>query len=182
MRTLQVNQALVELQLGDITAATTDAIVNAANESLTPGGGVSGAIHRAGGPDIWRECRKVAPCPTGQARATTAGRLAARYVVHAVGPIWRGGGFDEATLLASAYRASLDLANELGLSSISFPSISTGIFGYPLDQAARIALRAVRDRLAQGGSVRRVVFVLFDERTLAAYERAIGDLGATPGE
>jgi O-acetyl-ADP-ribose deacetylase len=179
---LRVGQSDIELVRGDITTQPTDAIVNAANESLAPGGGVCGAIHHAGGPAIWEECRRVAPCPTGDARATTAGRLPARYVIHAVGPVWRGGHSGESSQLASAYRASLDRADELGLASVAFPSISTGIFGYPVDRAAQTALAAVRDRLAAGSSVRRVVFVLFDDRTLEAYERALADLGATADE
>ena len=173
MRRLNFDGSTIILERGDITTQTTDAIVNAANERLAPGGGVCGAIHRAGGSTIAAECQRIGHCPTGDARATKGGNLAARYVIHAVGPVWSGGGHGEAELLASAYRASLDRADDLGLASIAFPSISTGIYGYPVDQAASVALRAVRDRLLAGTSVRTVLFVLFDEVALAAFERAL---------
>ena len=133
----------IELALGDITAETTDVIVNAANALLAGGGGVDGAIHRAGGPSILEECRAIGGCPTGEARITGAGRLHARWVVHAVGPIYRGGRSGEAEQLASAYRSSLRLAAEAGARSVAFPSISTGAYSYPIDEAARIALAAV---------------------------------------
>jgi len=128
----------------DITTLDTDAIVNAANESLAPGGGVCGAIHRAAGPELARACAAAAPCPTGEARLTPGFRLPARFVIHAVGPVWHGGGAGEADLLASAYRSTVRLAAEHGLSSIAFPAISTGIYGYPLEQATPIAVSAVR--------------------------------------
>ena len=176
MRRLDVGEATIYLAMGDITRESTDAIVNAANEWLSPGGGVCGAIHRVGGPAIAAECLRIGHCPTGEARSTTGGRLRAHYVIHAVGPVWRGGEHGEPDLLASAYRASLDRADELGLTSIAFPAISTGIYGYPVLEAARIALRAVRDWLLADGSIRTVVFVLYDERSLDAFERALGEI------
>jgi len=135
----KINQALIELICGDITEETTDAIVNAANKRLAGGAGVDGAIHRAGGPVIMEECRKIGGCPTGSAVITSGGNLKAKYVIHAVGPVYRGGG-QEASLLQSAYRKSLELAVEKKLQSISFPAISAGVYGYPLDEASQIAL------------------------------------------
>jgi O-acetyl-ADP-ribose deacetylase (regulator of RNase III) len=137
----------------DITTLDTDAIVNAANEALAPGGGVCGAIHRAAGPELARACAAVGRCPTGEARITPGFRLPARYVIHAVGPIWRGGGEGEAQLLASAYRSALRLAAEQGLRSIAFPAISTGIYGYPVDQATSIAVSSVRARACSRSSL-----------------------------
>jgi O-acetyl-ADP-ribose deacetylase (regulator of RNase III) len=162
----------VEAVKGDITKETVDAIVNAANEGLSPGGGVSGAIHSAGGPDIAAECRRAGRCPTGSAVATTAGRLPARWVIHAVGPVWRGGTAGEAELLASAYRASLDEAARVGARSVAFPSISTGIYGYPLEEATAVAVEAVRSWSGEGVDVVR--FVCFDDATLQAYKSALG--------
>ena len=176
MKTLAVGKATIELSQGDITKVAADAIVNAANQTLLGGGGVDGAIHRAGGPSILEECRRLGGCPTGQAKVTGAGRLPARYVIHAVGPVWRGGQHGEAELLASAYRSSLARAEELGLKSVVFPSISTGAYGYPVEQAARVALGTVRDHLASGSALERVLFALFDDRTLAAYEAALVEL------
>jgi O-acetyl-ADP-ribose deacetylase len=176
VRRLDVGESTIHLAQGDITSQTTDAIVNAANEWLAPGGGVCGSIHRVGGAAIAGECLRIGRCPPGDARVTTGGRLAAHYVIHAVGPVWRGGDHDEAALLASAYRASLARANELNLTSVAFPAISAGIYGFPMEQAARIALRTVRDCLAGDGSVRAVVFVLFDEATLHVFERALGEI------
>ena len=167
----------ISLVLGDMTRVEADAIVNAANPTLAPGGGVCGAIHSAGGPAIAAECRlRVAgsgPVATGDAAATTAGRLDARYVIHAVGPIWHGGRSGEAEALASAYTRSVEVADELGLTSIAFPSISTGIYGYPVDLAAPVAIAAVRDALGRTRHVRDVVFVLFDPTTFAAFEQAL---------
>jgi O-acetyl-ADP-ribose deacetylase (regulator of RNase III) len=166
--------AVVELTRGDITLERVDAIVNAANHELRRGGGVCGAIHRAGGPSIAAECLALGGCPTGSAVATGAGSLAARHVIHAVGPVWSGGGRGEAELLASAYRASLALADRLSLESIAFPSISTGIYGYPVADAARVALDAVAAYLSHGGSgLSTVRFVLFDDETHAAYAAAL---------
>jgi O-acetyl-ADP-ribose deacetylase len=170
----------LEAAKGDITRATVDAIVNAANEALAPGGGVCGAIHSAGGPDIAEACRRAGRCPTGSAVATTAGRLPAGWVIHAVGPVWRGGTAGEAELLASAYRASLDEAARVGARSVAFPAISTGIYGYPLEAATVVAVAAVRDWARGSGSpgggsqgVDLVRFVCFDDATLAAYDAAL---------
>jgi O-acetyl-ADP-ribose deacetylase (regulator of RNase III) len=153
----------------DITTLDVDAIVNAANEQLAPGGGVCGAIHRAAGPELARACAALAPCPTGQARITPGFRLRAGFIIHAVGPVWHGGANDEAALLASAYRSCLDLAPKHGLTSIAFPAISTGIYGYPLEKATGVAVAAVRDALAAGSSVRSVVFACFSPEVLEAY-------------
>jgi O-acetyl-ADP-ribose deacetylase (regulator of RNase III) len=162
--------------IGDITLQNTDAIVNAANSSLMGGGGVDGAIHRAGGPVILAECRqyreKNPPLPAGRAIATIGGNLAARYVIHTVGPVWRGGDSDEAGILASCYRESLRVADELRLSSIAFPSVSTGAFGYPVDQAATIVIKTVVESLSGTQHIKGVRFVLFDERTWKAYNTA----------
>jgi O-acetyl-ADP-ribose deacetylase (regulator of RNase III) len=170
----------LELVTGDITQQTTDAIVNAANSSLLGGGGVDGAIHRAGGPAILEECRairaKQGPLPAGQAVITTGGKLPCRFVIHTVGPIWQGGGMREPETLASCYRESLRIAAERGLASVAFPSISTGAFGYPVDSAAERALTAVRDALPSAGPVRLVRFVLFSDRDYAAYEAVLSAL------
>ncbi len=161
---------------GDITQADTQAIVNAANSRLAGGGGVDGAIHRAGGPEIMAECRKIGGCPTGQAVITTAGRLKAEKVIHTVGPIYQGTPRD-AELLAECYRNSLALAAEHGLRSIAFPSISTGAYGYPLEDAARVALAAVKEGIeAHPGAFDEVRFVLFGSRAFDAYRRALEEL------
>ena len=170
---IDVNGARLELVQGDITRQDTDAIVNAANPSLLGGGGVDGAIHRAGGPEILEECRKLGGCPPGEARITGAGRLRARYVIHAVGPVYYGGTAGEPQILANAYRRSLELAAEHGLASVAFPSISTGAYGYPVEEAAPIALRTVMDYLRQHPGLERVRFVLYDTPTFAVYERAL---------
>ena len=163
----------ITAQVVDITTLRVDAIVNAANEQLAPGGGVCGAIHAAAGPELAQACALLAPCPTGEARITPGFDLPARYVIHAVGPIWRGGGDHEAELLAAAYRNSLHLAAAEGLRSIAFPAISTGIYGYPLAEATRVAVRTVSDELtSQGGSIRDVVFACFSPDVLAAYRAA----------
>jgi O-acetyl-ADP-ribose deacetylase (regulator of RNase III) len=156
----------------DITRLAVDAIVNAANEQLAPGGGVCGAIHRAAGPDLAAACAPLAPCPTGQARLTPGFRLEARHVIHAVGPIWSGGRSGEARLLSGAYRAALDLAEEHELASIAFPAISTGIYGYPLREATEIAVETVRRFLEEARSVREVIFACFSDEALAEYRRA----------
>jgi len=161
------------LAQGDITREQTDAIVNAANSSLMGGGGVDGAIHRAGGPAILEECRKIVaergPLPPGQAVATSGGNLAARYVIHTVGPIWAGGKQGEAETLASCYRESLRVADKLGLKSIAFPAISTGAFGYPLRDAAEVAVSAVAEALKGGRTVQSVRFVVFDSKSYEVY-------------
>ena len=178
--TYTINGAELAITQGDITLQATDAIVNAANSSLMGGGGVDGAIHRAGGPAILEECKKIiaghGPLPTGQAVITTAGNMPSKYVIHTVGPIWRGGGRGEAELLASAYRKSLELAAAENLTSVSFPSISTGVYSYPVAQAARIALSEVVSFLGKTTSVKEVVFVLFDSRTFEAYVTALDEI------
>ena len=167
----------LELVQGDITRETTDAIVNAANSDLLPGGGVCGAIHRAGGPAIAEECRKLraerGPVSTGHAAATGGGRLPARYVIHAVGPVWSGGSSGEPEALASAYGESIRVANQLGLKSIAFPAISTGIFGYPLGDATQVAVRTVREALARAKNVNTVRFVVFDDAALQTYSQVL---------
>jgi O-acetyl-ADP-ribose deacetylase (regulator of RNase III) len=175
--------AWIELQQGDITTIRVDAIVNAANEYLAGGGGVDGAIHRAAGPELKAELRaRYRGCPTGSAVITGAGRLeehGVKWIVHAVGPIWRGGRLGEAELLRSAYETSLHLADQAGARSVAFPAISAGIYGYPLDQAAAIALAAVSDGLARAHTTERAVFVLYGPETFEAFERALRDLAAS---
>jgi O-acetyl-ADP-ribose deacetylase (regulator of RNase III) len=153
----------------DITQLQVDAIVNAANESLLGGGGVDGAIHRAAGPELLAECRKLGGCPTGQARLTGGYRLAARHVIHAVGPIYDGGGYQEAKLLCSCYRESLRLASEAGLASIAFPCISTGVYGYPKAEACEIAASTVVEWLAKNEMPRRLIFCCFDAEDAELY-------------
>ncbi len=157
----------LEAVWGDITTETVDAIVNAANSSLLGGGGVDGAIHRAAGPELLAACRPLGDCPTGAAKATPGFRLPARWVIHTVGPVWRGGDAGEADLLASCYRRSLEVADELGARSVAFPAISTGVYGYPAEAAATIAVDTLR---ATPTSVELVRLVAFDERTRRLYE------------
>ena len=165
-----------DILTGDITRCATDAIVNAANSSLLGGGGVDGAIHRAAGPQLLAECRTLGGCPTGEARITAGYRLPARHVIHTVGPVWRGGDHGE-PLLASCYRMSLALARDHQLRSIAFPAISTGVYAFPKEQAARIAAATVQAELQVGrDSFDSILFVCFDESTAALYEEAVGKL------
>ncbi len=157
----------LEVVQGDITAESVDAIVNAANSSLLGGGGVDGAIHRAAGPELLEACRGLNGCPTGDAKATPGFRLPARWVIHTVGPVWRGGSAGEAELLASCYRRSLEVADEVGARSVAFPAISTGIYGYPAEEAATIAVDTIRSTPT---SVELVRLVAFDDRTRRLYE------------
>ena len=173
-----INETKVSIVRGDITDQATEAIVNAANPGLMGGGGVDGAIHRAGGPAILEECRKIVArqgrLPTGKAVITTGGHLQARYVIHTVGPIWHGGSKNEAELLRSAYMECLKLATENKLTSISFPSISTGAYGYPVEEAAKVAIKAVISFLRkEATSLKEVVFVLFNSGTYEFYRSAL---------
>ena len=170
---IQVGAAILELVEGDITDQDTEAIVNAANTRLSGGLGVDGAIHRAGGPQILEECKQIGDCPTGEARITTGGRLRARYVIHTVGPVYKDGNHREPELLASAYRSSLELASRKRIRTLAFPSISTGVYGYPIEEAARIALETVRDYLESRPEPRKVRFVLFRKAAYESYERVL---------
>ncbi len=177
---LYIHQSRLELAQGDITAQDVDAIVNAANSRLAGGGGVDGAIHRAGGPLLMQQTNERYPegCPTGHAVATDAGNLKARRVFHAVGPVWRGGAAGEPELLGSAYRRCLELAVEYDCESIAFPAISTGVYGYPKDQAADVSLTTTRDFLLQQRKPALVRFVLFDGGTFAAFARVLEGLSS----
>ena len=165
---------MMQVIQSDITRQAVDAIMNAANTSLLGGGGVDGAIHRAGSPAILAECRTLNGCATGDAKLTNGHLLPARHVIHAVGPVWRGGRHDEAKLLAGCYRRSLELAADYKLSSITFPNISTGIYGYPKDQAADVAITAVREFLQRPTSVQTVIFVCFDSENYQLYAQRCG--------
>jgi O-acetyl-ADP-ribose deacetylase (regulator of RNase III) len=163
----------IELVRGDITKLKADAIVNAANTSLLGGGGVDGAIHRAAGPELLAECRTLNGCRTGEAKATKGYKLPARYVIHTAGPIWRGGNNNEENMLVSSYRKSLELAESLKLKSIAFPNISTGIYGFPKEKAAKIAVSGVRLFLQQAKNIEKVIFVCFDEENYELYQKLL---------
>jgi len=171
----QIGNSTIELVQGDITQQDTDVIVNAANKTLLGGGGVDGAIHRAGGPAILEECRKLGGCETRDAKITTGGRLKAKWVVHTVGPVYRDGNHGERGLLASCHRHSLEVALENGAKSIAFPAISCGLYGYPLEEAAGIALTTATDFLRTQSGIELVRFVLFDSRTFDAFAAALAD-------
>jgi O-acetyl-ADP-ribose deacetylase (regulator of RNase III) len=173
---VQIGTSILELVEGDITQQDTQAIVNAANEQLRVGGGVDGAINRAGGPKIQEEARKIGRCPTGQAVITTGGNLKATHVIHTVGPIYRDGRQGEADLLASAYRESLKLASAKGIKSLAFPSLSTGVYGYPIGDAAKVALATVKDYLNEHPEIELVRFVLFGKPTYEAYAKALAEI------
>ena len=172
----KINRGILSLVEGDITKQGTEAIVNAANKSLRGGGGVDGAIHRAGGPQILDECKKIGGCETGEAVITTGGKLKAKYVIHTVGPIYRDGTHNEPKLLQNAYHNSLKLASSRGIKSIAFPSISTGAYGYPLEQAAEIALKTAIAYLKEQSDIELIRFVLFGRETLEVYEKVIEQL------
>jgi len=176
MMEVKIGKSTLAIVEGDITKEATDAIVNAANSGLRGGGGVDGAIHRAGGPAILQQCRAIGHCPTGRAVITTGGNLKARYVIHTVGPVWSGGARNEAALLRSAYLESLKLAAKKGLKSVSFPAISTGAYGYPLSDAARIALQTAVDFLREDPSIETVRFVLFGKPAFETFAEELKKL------
>ncbi len=164
----------MEIFKGDITTLEVDAIVNAANTSLLGGGGVDGAIHRAAGPGLLEECRTLKGCPTGQAKMTSAYNLPCKFVIHSVGPVWKGGDFGEKQLLASAYKNPIRIATNIKLKTIAFPNISTGIYGFPKKPAAKIAIAAVREALKDADSIEKVIFCIVDEENLRIYEQELG--------
>ncbi len=163
----------IEIFIGDITELKVDAIVNAANSSLLGGGGVDGAIHRAAGPELLNYCRKLNGCPTGEAKITPGFNLPAKFVIHTVGPVWRGGNYNEEILLANCYKNSLQLAVDNKLKTIAFPAISTGVYGYPNEEAAKVAVKVVKEFLILESSIGKVIFVCFDNRTYDAYEKIL---------
>lgn len=185
METL-IGKTLLKIIKGDITAQETEAIVNAANSGLLGGGGVDGAIHRAGGPQILKECKEIRArqgmCPTGQAVITGGGRLPARYVIHTVGPVWSGGGRGEDDLLRDAYLNSLSLARDRGIRSVSFPSISTGAYRFPINRAARIALQTVFDFIGSQTDLEEVRFVLFSDQALQEFQSAWEEINSPTGK
>lgn len=167
---------VINILRGDITEVSTDAIINAANNTLLGGSGVDGSIHKAGGPSILEQCKRIGGCPTGEAKITTAGELPSLYIIHTVGPIYKDGNQNENELLYSAYYNSLELAREYGLKTISFPSISTGAYGYPIKEAVKIAIKAVLDSLDSGATMEEVKFILFSEEDYEIYEKYLTDL------
>ena len=169
----EIKLGKIELRLGDITKQSVDAIVNAANTALLGGGGVDGAIHRAAGPELLAECRRIGSCPTGEARITKAYRLPAKHVIHTVGPIWRGGKTNEKELLRNCYRNSMKLADENGIKTIAFPSISTGAYGFPIERAAPIALQVVRENLQKMMNLEKVIFICFSQSDYDVYEKSL---------
>jgi len=173
---VKINNSTLALVEGDITIEETDAIVNAANSRLAGGGGVDGAIHRAGGPSIMAECRKIGGCPTGQAVITTGGNLKAKFVIHTVGPVYQGGTKGEAALLKSAHLESLKLVSAKKLKSVAFPAISTGVYGYPVNEAAHIALKTVIDYLKEHSDIELVRFVLFGRKTYDTFAEELKKL------
>ena len=175
---IKIGSSLLELVEGDITNQDTEAIANAANSSLAGGGGVDGAIHRAGGPSIMDECGKIGGCPTGEARLTSGGNLIAKYVFHAVGPIYSGGAHGEPELLKNAYLSCLNLASKNAVKSVAFPSISTGVYGYPIKEAAKIALTTVIDYLKTHQEINLVRFVLFGSDAYSKYEKVLNGIGS----
>lgn len=175
MQATEIKSRLV-LKLGDITTEDADAVVNAANSTLLGGGGVDGAIHRAGGPAILEQCRKLGGCDPGDAKITTGGRLRAKHVIHAVGPVWYGGNDNEPEVLESAYRRSLELAAENKCKTVSFPSISTGAYGYPVDQAAKIVLKTIADYLDAHPEIEQVRMVLFSQHDFEVYSRELREI------
>jgi O-acetyl-ADP-ribose deacetylase (regulator of RNase III) len=170
----------IRVHQGDLTQLAVDALVNAANESLLGGGGVDGAIHRAAGPELLEECRALGGCPTGEAKLTRGHRLRAKYVIHTVGPVWRGGAHGEPALLASCYRASLELAAQMRCETVAFPGLSTGVYGYPIEAAARIAVATVSAWLREHELPREVTFCTFNAASTAAIDAALRELGRRP--
>ena len=175
MKKVKVKESFLELTIGDITSQETDAIVNAANKRLAPGGGVAGAIHRVAGSKLWEECKTLGGCETGEAKITRGYKLSSPYVIHTVGPIYSGSPEDPEKL-ASCYRKSLKLAKENNIKSITFPALSTGTFGYPVEEAAKIALKTVKDELEKSPEIKLVRFVLYNSKALEVHEKVLDSI------